>query len=702
MVKINWSICIRIEFYGGFASVFRARLEDSNSNMHDVALKVFMKYETIKALPKENDRIIKFYGIARREECWQDNLTECPDIIQVVNRLEQITLEEEDDISVEVANINDEDDIINDYGEGTFYKVIDVVAPYILLFDIAMKLIKEILELHYMAQYNKNISARLMERVLDAQRFMNTLVKIKRFNEELSNKGNFRKIIEANLIKDRFISLTDEFDAAMKDLSFSMLVDNEEQRNKDYESLEEDIEKMNKVDVVIDKVEKVVQEVQVLKSQLSDKLIFKPLIIESVECKPINISKNREVQTYFAILSKLGVCPYILKFHRLSKIKGIDIQVLEWTELGSLEDSYNQYDIGWKAKIVFTRDICRGIAFLNSVNVYHHDIRCKNIMLTSRYEAKIANFDMARESQEQSREIPDLSILRWIAPEKIKGKRFDTKCKIFSFGMMLWELSFEKYPYSKKSLEEIKNYVTGGYRERIIFAWHQYLNQRINLGELLIQMEELYGNHVESGALLQIYPNKKLDLDGTRYSEDFEDLEDFTIYNNNNIKIIMPFEEGLKIYQQIRKNEFSEEINKKRKVAWECFSDNADLGNPTAKYWKGYYLWEGYYVQKNREEAVKLFKEAANNGVSGAQLRYAFSILSNREKVSSANIQEFIKYLTLAADNGNYVALYNLGDLYINGKFNIKKDHDLGILKLKLAASYGNDAAKKLLEQLEH
>ncbi|CAG8512342.1 44296_t:CDS:2 [Gigaspora margarita] len=690
-------------------------------------------------------------------------------------------------------------DTIKDYGKGAAYmtgKVIDAVAPYIPLFDVATKLIKEIIDLHDAAQYNKNTCARLMERVIDAQgaieklkrtkkineerfrdqnfyntfqRFTNILTKIKVFEEELSKMGNFRKTVEASMIKEKFINLTTEFDSTMRDLNFSMMVDNEAQRKRDFESLEEDHDEIKKLilyarDSVIDKVEKVVQEVQVMKSQLeskvdnhdqsADKPVFKPPKIDNsqlhfcrsslaphnkgrikkmykgvveVECKSINLSEKAKVQTYLAMIGKLGICPYILKFLGLAKIEGKDVQVSEWTELGSLKDFYDRRDIGWETKVVIARDICRGIAFLNSVDVFHHDIRCENIMLTGRYEPKIANFDLAREFNEFSKEIPDMKVLRWMAPEKMKGKRYDTKCEIFSFGMTLWELAFEKYPYDKKfdkqHLEDLKRYVTNGCREKIGFGkakdqnesaiqhklkeiiestWHQDPDQRPNLGELLIKIEELSEKHVEPDALPKIYPDKQLDLDGSRYCADFEeDFENFTLNDNPDIKTIMPFEDGLKIHQQIRKNESSEIINEKRKKAWECFSDNADMGNSQAKYWKGYYLWEGYHVEKNREEAVRLFKEAADDGVSGAQLRYAFSIISRKEKVTPAEIKEFTTYLTMAADKGNHVALYNLGDLYLNGKFHVEKNRELGIDKLKLAAAYGNDAAKKLLKQLK-
>ena len=81
---------------------------------------------------------------------------------------------------------------------------------------------------------------------------------------------------------------------------------------------------------------------------------------------------------------------------------------------------------------------------------------------------------------------------------------------------------------------------------------------------------------------------------------------------------IMPLEEGIAAHKR-----------KEMQVAWECFSAHADLDNTTAKYWKGYYLWEGYTGHQDKVEASKLFKEAADDGLPDAQLRYAFSLVGN-------------------------------------------------------------------------
>ncbi|CAG8518019.1 1523_t:CDS:2 [Racocetra fulgida] len=167
--------------------------------------------------------------------------------------------------NINFGNNRSDSNTLKDYGKGAGYmtgKFNDAVAPYIPLFDDAKRLINNIIDLHDAAQYNKNTCARLMERVIDAsgaieklkrtkkinekkfndqnfyntfQRFTNTLIKIKAFEEELSKMGNFRKTFEASIIKEKFISLTGEFDAIMRDLNFSTS-GNETRRKRDVES----------------------------------------------------------------------------------------------------------------------------------------------------------------------------------------------------------------------------------------------------------------------------------------------------------------------------------------------------------------------------------------------------------------------------------------------------------------------------------
>ncbi|RIB15673.1 kinase-like domain-containing protein [Gigaspora rosea] len=173
-----------------------------------------------------------------------------------------------------------------------------------------------------------------------------------------------------------------------------------------------------------------------------------------VECKDFNESEDSK--DYLAILEKLD-SPYILRLYGLSYVDTRRVMVFDCADYGSLKDLYSVKDIPWTRKIQIIRDICRGLIFLRSVNIFHHDLRCENVLMPRNLDPKLTNFNYSRTVGAHTRDLSKLTtnINRWMAPElikKYKEKKCDEKtytfnCEMLSFGMLIWELCYEKFPY---------------------------------------------------------------------------------------------------------------------------------------------------------------------------------------------------------------------------------------------------------------
>ncbi|RHZ73864.1 hypothetical protein Glove_228g102 [Diversispora epigaea] len=189
---------------------------------------------------------------------------------------------------------------------------------------------------------------------------------------------------------------------------------------------------------------------------------------------------------------------------------------------------------------------------------------------------------------------------------------------------------------------------------------------------------------------IELFPENELDLDGSWCvsinDEGGSDLRE-TEFNIDEITQIIPLKEGIQAHR-----------NKEYQKAWDCFAAHADLDNAHAKYWKGYYLWEGIEVKKDREQAFGLFKEAADDGIGDAQLYYAFSLVSNPLVKFDRKI--FLEYLTKSAHNNNPIAQFSLGEIYLRGEHGIGKDEELGMKYLRLAALNDQPKAKEILQKL--
>ncbi|CAG8545775.1 10879_t:CDS:2 [Diversispora eburnea] len=605
-------------------------------------------------------------------------------------------------------------------------------------------------------------------------RFIEIMKRIKNFIIDVSTLNKYQKFVHSSSVKDGFDSLTKDFDVVMTELHFTMAVANEEQRMIDQFALESDIADMTKFlekigGGIIDQNQKInilLHEVSLMKEKLdhpdssdnniknikADEIkstdLMDPIVSKEkdrrgnnrqvirkiyknfeVACKPIDLQNNdpketAKIQGQLAILGKLRESPNIIRFYGLSYTENSDVMVFEWADYGSLKELYCQYDIAWHRKVKIALDICRGLAFLHSCDILHHDIRCEHIMMVTGLIPKIAEFKYSRMARSPTTDMKGVTdITRWMAPEKLRDSTYSDstkkhvhvpytfKCEIFSFGMLLWELVFEKIPYEKWNILKIKEHVLAGNREKItwgkappdvqklqkglakiiVSAWEDDPAIRASLQNIFINLDHLVDEYCtpdkETDVIL--LPDKTLDLDGSAVSISDEsglDLPDMD-FNIDKIPQIIPLEEGIAAHWK-----------KEHAKAWKCFLAHADLKNTTAKYWKGIYLWEGIEVEKDRKQACELFKEAADDEIAEAQLSYAFSLVN--DPTVEFDRETFLKYITKAANNNNSTAQFSLGEVYLYGKLNQKKDEKLGKKYLRLAALNNQPKAKEVLQKL--
>ncbi|CAB5209044.1 unnamed protein product [Rhizophagus irregularis] len=622
------------------------------------------------------------------------------------------------------------------------------VEPYLPLITETTLLIKQTVEAYESAQYNKKSCAVLIQRVQAAEvalnhcnqgnkknfckqsyyhsfeRFVAVLKEIKGFIQDVTHLSGYRKFISNDNIKVRFQQLITDFDSIVGDLRLIMIIANKEKRRKDIDILQKDINEMTKflekinggVTTSDKKISNIFEYIITLKGKSPEKG-FNPIINriepeelggnqpvvssrkihkklyrgQDVACKFIAAGefyklskiKNR-VRAELAILSNLGKCNYIINFHGLCEKDGSIFSVFEWTENGNLRELYEKFDIEWPRKLKIALNICRGITFLHGCQILHHNIRCENILITENLEPKISNFEYRQ------------------SPEKMdSGNSYTIQCDIFSFGMLLWELAFQRFPYKDMEIDEIRKHVLSGKREHLNFhsssygvekeygniiraAWLSDPSLRPELSYLFNSLEDLNSPFISDRPPRGLNP-KRSDMEVTHIDLPSGDTE----FDLDQIDFILPLEDGMKAHWMGDK-----------KKAFECFEKHAKIDNKMAKYRLGVYYWEGYVVEKNLGKAAELIKEAADKGVSNAQLRYAFILLDQNSPIEF-NLEEFVKYLTMAADNGSTVSQFNLGDLYYNGRLGISKDEEKGLSYLKLAAIKGFSKACNMLDKLK-
>lgn len=166
--------------------------------------------------------------------------------------------------------------------------------------------------------------------------------------------------------------------------------------------------------------------------------------------------------------------PRIVRLLGISNAPGEYALVLEYLPKGALYDVLHNsaVQLPWPTRWQIALDIATGLAYLHGKNIFHRDLKSKNILLDEQFRAKLGDFGQAQvKTHTQTINTGDNAsgTLRWRAPETFKRRyRYESSAEVYSYGVVLWELASRALPYASETNDAVvMGYIINGDTEDI-------------------------------------------------------------------------------------------------------------------------------------------------------------------------------------------------------------------------------------------
>ncbi|XP_012085571.1 probable LRR receptor-like serine/threonine-protein kinase At1g67720 isoform X2 [Jatropha curcas] len=132
------------------------------------------------------------------------------------------------------------------------------------------------------------------------------------------------------------------------------------------------------------------------------------------------------------------------------------ILVYEYMHNGTLRDHIHgthQKRLDWLARLQIAEDAAKGLEYLHTgcnPSIIHRDVKTSNILLDINMRAKVSDFGLSRQAEEDLTHISSVArgTVGYLDPEYYANQQLTEKSDVYSFGVVLLELISGKKPVS--------------------------------------------------------------------------------------------------------------------------------------------------------------------------------------------------------------------------------------------------------------
>ena len=144
---------------------------------------------------------------------------------------------------------------------------------------------------------------------------------------------------------------------------------------------------------------------------------------------------------------------------------------MQFIEGRNVRQLVNGRPLGLASALSIAIQVTDALAAAHAQGIIHRDIKAGNVMVTSKGQAKVLDFglaklldeDAARTSGIHHTELTEVGIpygtATYAAPEQARGDRVDSRADTFSTGVLLYEMLTGSWPFKGKTAVDVRHAV---------------------------------------------------------------------------------------------------------------------------------------------------------------------------------------------------------------------------------------------------
>jgi eukaryotic-like serine/threonine-protein kinase len=151
------------------------------------------------------------------------------------------------------------------------------------------------------------------------------------------------------------------------------------------------------------------------------------------------------------------VHPNIVTFYNAREIEGQLVMTTEFVPGITVAERLEAGPIAWRDALAYGSEALTALEYAHASGVIHRGLTASSLVITTDGTIRLSGFGLAKVASDPQLTAVGTVIgaLRYISPEQVRGVELDTRCDIYSLGVVLYEMLTGTLPFESKGQFEI-------------------------------------------------------------------------------------------------------------------------------------------------------------------------------------------------------------------------------------------------------